>query len=120
MSKIKDFKTMRVLSDYQKSFLLNNFFKNEKYPGWEGIATKLLETGECIVAGKGKEIWVGGIGNFIKKEDEKKAVDCTLYKFDLEYFFTSEWYKEIRNRYASILEIKKSEIDQECKEISNI
>jgi hypothetical protein len=87
---------MITLSDYQKTFLLDYFFKNEKHSGWKNIATKLLDTGECIVAGK-ECIWVGGIGNFIKIEEAKDAVDCDLYKFDLEYFFTSEWYKGIRN-----------------------
>lgn len=110
---------MKVLSDYQKNFLLDYFFKNEKYAGWKSIATKLLETGQCTVAGKDC-IWIGGIGNFIKTEEAKDAVDCTLYKFDLEYFFTSEWYRQIRNDYASILSSKKREIEQECEEIANI
>jgi len=110
---------MVVLSEYQKNFLLDYFFKNEKYVGWKSIATKLLETGQCIVAGK-ECIWIGGIGNFIKTEEAKDAIDCTLYKFDLEYFFTSEWYREIRNSYASILASKKQEIEQECEEIANL
>jgi hypothetical protein len=110
---------MRKLTDYQKHFLLENFFKNEKYAGWRSIAMKLLETGQCIVAGK-ECIWVGGIGNFIKTEIAKDAVDCTLYKFDIEYFFNSEWYKEVRNARASILMNKKRELEQECEEISNI
>ena len=110
---------MTVLTDYQKNFLLENFFKNEKYIGWKNIAIKLLETGQCIVAGK-ECIWMVGISNFIKTESAKDAIDCTLYKFDLEYFFTSEWYREIRNGYASFLSSKKREIEQECEEISNI
>lgn len=110
---------MRTLSEYQKNFLLDYFFKNEKYAGWKNIATKLLETGQCIVAGKDC-IWIGGIGNFIKTEDAKDAIDCTLYKFDLECFFTSKWYKAIRDSYASILLSKKREIEQECEEIANI
>lgn len=35
---------MTVLTNYQKKFLLDYFFKNEKYVGWKSIATKLLET----------------------------------------------------------------------------
>jgi len=110
---------MRRLTDYQKQFLLSYFFKNEKYAGWKNIATKLLETGECIVAGK-ECIWIGGIGNFIKTEEAKDAIDCTLYKFDLEYFFTSEWYRQIRNDYHAIISNKKREIEQEHEEILNI
>lgn len=110
---------MTRLTDYQKNFILENCFKNEEYAGWKNIATKLLETGRCIVAGNGC-IWHGGIGNFIKTEEAKDAIDCTLYKFDLEYFLSSEWYREIRNSYASILANKKREIEQECEEIANI
>ena len=110
---------MRTLTDYQKNFLLENFFKNEKYAGWKNIATKLLETGKCIVAGK-ECIWNGGIGNFIKTEEAKDAVDCTLYEFDLEYFLTSDWYREIKIEYAYILASKKREVEQECEEIANI
>lgn len=109
---------MRILSNYQKNFLLD-FFENEKYAGWKGIATNLLETGECIVAGKDC-IWVGGIGNFIKTEDAKGAINCTLYKFDLERFLDSEWYREVRNSYANILLSKKNQIEQECEEINGI
>lgn len=112
---------MRVLSEYQKNFLLDNFFKNEKYAGWKNIATSLLETGQCIVAGK-ECIWIGGVGNFIKTEEPKydKAIDCTLYVFDLEYFLTSELYIQCRNIYTSILSNKKREIEQECDEIINL
>ena len=110
---------MKTLSDYQKKFFLNYFFKNEKYAGWKNIATKLLETGQCIVAGK-ECIWLGGIGNFIKTEDAKDAVDCLLYTVDLKYFLTSELYKEISNGYISILSSKKRELEQEYEEMCNI
>lgn len=103
---------MRILTDYQKNFLLDYFFKNEKYGGWKSIATKLLETGQCIVGSK-ECIWIGGIGNFIKTEEAKDTVDCTLYKFDLEYFFSSLWYKEIRSIHASNLSSKRTVIEQE-------
>ena len=110
---------MRKLTDFQKEFILKNFFENETYPGWRNIAIKLLEKGKCIVAGNGC-IWIGGIGNFIKTETAKDAVDCTLYKFDLDYFLTSEWYKEIKNSYMSILSEKKIEIEKEFEEIFEI
>jgi hypothetical protein len=110
---------MQVLSDYQKEFLLEYFFKNKEYAGWRNIANKLLEKGQCIVAGK-ERIWLGGIGNFIKTEEAEDAVDCTLYKFDSEEFFTSEWYKSIRNSYIDILSIKKKDIDKEYKEINQL
>ena len=69
-----------VLTTYQKDFLLNNFFENTSYAGWRGIATTLLETGECVVAGD-KCIWVGGIGNFI---EIKKAEGFLRFKEGFE------------------------------------
>ena len=55
---------MKKLTEHQINFLLK-FFENKEYSGWKNIATKLIETGSCIVAGD-KCIWNGGIGNFIK------------------------------------------------------
>jgi len=72
---------MGKITEYQKKFLLQNFFSLPEYPGWLNIATKLIESGRCIVAGHGC-IWKGGIGNFIKTEPAEDAIDCTLYTFD--------------------------------------
>ena len=107
------------LTKYQKEFLLEYFFKNEKYPGWKNIATQLLEVGECIVAGD-TCIWHAGIGNFIKTQNEINLIDCLLYKFDLENFLSSSWYKEISNQYISILLNKKKEIEEEYNDICNL
>lgn len=90
-----------------KKLLLKFFEKHNNYPGWKNIAEKLIETGECIVAGNDC-IWHSGIGNFIKTETAENFVDCLLYKFDLEYFKTSEWYKEIKLLHIQEL---KQEID---------
>ena len=107
---------MKPLTEHQKEFLLNQFFKNEKYAGWKNIAIELLENGQCIVAGE-QSIWIGGIGNFIKTEKAKGAVDCTLYKFDLAYFLTSEWFKNIKEQYVSILADRKRNADKEFEEV---
>jgi hypothetical protein len=107
------------LTNYQKRFLLDNFFKNEDYAGWEVIARKLLEKGECVVAGT-ESIWWGGIGNFIKVETAENLIGCSLYKFDLEDFLNSRWYREVRNNYHNVLLSKKREIDEECEDIANI
>lgn len=114
---------MRKLSNYQKEFLLTHFFKNGNVAGWKEIATKLLETGECIVAGVDKlhnHIWIGDVGNFIKTEVAENAINCTLYKFDLENFISSQYYKDISNQYISILLDKKTKINQEYKEVSSL
>lgn len=110
---------MKKLSEHQKEFLLKHFFKNEKYAGWKSIATKLLETGRCTVSGN-HCIWVGGIGNFIKLEEAKDAVGCVVYKFDLDSFLISQWYKTIKDAYASHLLLKKKEIESEYNAIVSI
>lgn len=110
---------MIILTEYQKEFILNNFFKNEKYAGWKTIATTLLEKGECIVAGEGC-IWRGGIGNFIKTEHAKGEFFCTRYKFDLANFLSSEWYKEISGEYCQILRDKREALYVEWAEICNL
>jgi len=36
---------MRLLTDYQREFLLDYFFETERFPDWKEVAKKLLETG---------------------------------------------------------------------------
>ena len=110
---------MNKLTGYQRDFLLEYFFKNEKYLGWKNIAIKLLENSNCIVPEKDC-IWIGGIGNFIKTSEAKNAVDCLLYEFNLDYFLTSEWYKQISKQYIEILSERKEQIEQEYEDISNL
>lgn len=110
---------MNKLTENQKTFLLEHFFKNEKYAGWKGIATKLLENGSCTVAGKDC-IWIGGIGNFIKTREAEDAIDCTLYEFNLKDFLSSEWYKDINRQYVSMLYEKVLKAESEHEEICNL
>jgi hypothetical protein len=110
---------MKNLTDNQINFLLEYFFENEKYAGWKNIATELLKNGSCIVAGT-ECIWIGGIGNFIKTEKAEKYIGCILYTFDLEYFLSSEYYKEISNNYIlNNVEIikEKGQIINEIKQL---
>lgn len=86
------------LNEVQKEFILDTFFKNDDYFGWNNIATLLIEKGKCVVAGT-ECIWDGGIGNFIKTETSNDYIDCLIYKFDLEEFLHSNWFMEI-NSYA--------------------
>jgi hypothetical protein len=80
----------------QKDLILKFFERDintDRYPGWKGIAENLINHGGCIVPGD-KCIWQGGIGNFIKlSEPEIAAIGCLMYKFDAQYFLTSEMYK---------------------------
>lgn len=92
--------------------LLLSFFYHKDYPGWKNIAEKLINNGECIMAGIGC-IWIGGIGNFIQTEPAKDAIGCTLYKFDLNNFKTSEWFKEIKEEYLEDLWVKENNLKRE-------
>lgn len=94
--------TLKDLTTHQRNFLLEYFFKNEKYAGWRNIANNLLNIGTCIVPGK-ECIWVGHIGNFITTKPAANAVDCIEYSFDLVYFLNSAWYRDIRKQYVAIL-----------------
>jgi hypothetical protein len=107
---------MKKLTENQKTFLLEYFFKNETFAGWKNIATVLIDTGNCIVAGT-TCIWIGGIGNFIKTKNTDNAIGCLLYEFDLNYFISSEWFKENSKQYISILSDKKQKIEEEYKDI---
>ncbi len=86
----------KILTEYQKEFMFQNFFEQQEYAGWKSIAHNLLEKGSCVVAGSGC-IWVGGIGNFIKiSPAPEPTVGCVKYEFDLETFLGSNLYKETR------------------------
>lgn len=78
------------LSEYQIDFIINNFFILEEYAGSKTIASNLLTSGECVVAGK-ECIWNKSlIGYYIKSEEATGFVDCLLYKFDLDGFLKSD------------------------------
>ena len=109
---------MKKLTFYQKEFLLT-FFQNSNYHGWRNIAVNLLDKGECIVAGTNC-IWHGGIGNFIKTEIAENAYECLVYKFDLENFLNSEWYKERSNNEISMLSSKKRALEEELEDICKL
>ena len=107
------------MTEYQKNFLLDCFFKNEEYAGWKNIALTLLEKGQCVVAGENC-IWTGGIGNFIKTEETEDFIGCIKYVFDLKSFLRSEWYKEISEEYTTSLAVEKASLDQEYAEICKL
>lgn len=101
---------MKEITNNQKEFLLEMFFKNELYPGWKNIGEKLIMYGYCVVPGD-KCIWCGGIGNFIELEPAEDFVGCIKYKFDLSVFTKSEWYKEIKNLYLKGIKDKRDDIE---------
>jgi len=43
-----------------------------------------------------------------------------LYKFDLEYFLSSDWYKERRQNFLSMLENELKELKQKVEDITEL
>lgn len=81
-----------VLTETQKNFILK-FFVNEEYAGWSHIANKLIDKGECIVAGD-KCLWYGGVGNFIRTYEAYDYYGCMKYTFNLDEFIKSKYFIE--------------------------
>lgn len=108
-----------TLTNHQKNFILENFFKKEEFPGWKNIANKLLDNGKCIVAGENC-IWVGGVGNFISTSPTKDAFGCLEYTFSLQYFMTSKWFQEIYKQYLQIITEELKEKEQKVTEIEQL
>lgn len=108
------------LSEFQKEFLLTNFFQNSDFPNWKSIGYKLLTTGSCIIAGT-KRPWSGGVGNFIDMENAENTIGCSLCTFNSELFFRSAWYVSTMQDtlYPEILELKNRAI-RECSEIEDL
>ena len=107
------------LSKSQKQFLLETFFKNEKYPGWGNIAESLLTKGECIVAGD-RCIWLGGVGNFIETDTAEGLFGCLKYTFNFEEFFNSNYYKEAKSYHMTDLYKKKSGLEAQYNELDKL
>jgi hypothetical protein len=102
----------------QREFLLHKFFKNESYPGWRDIATKLLDNGYCVVAGDSC-IWRGGIGNFITTKESDLFIKCLEYFFDLNEFLGSEWFKKVYQLQLDTLALERKQAENKVLTITN-
>jgi len=102
----------------QREFLLEKFFKNESYPGWRSIATKLLDNGYCVVAGDSC-IWRGGIGNFIVTKESDTFIKCLEYFFDLNEFVGSEWFKQVYSLQLDELALERKQTENKLVTIRN-
>jgi hypothetical protein len=107
------------MTDNQKQFIKERFFKNEEYAGWSSIADTLLEKGECIIAGTDK-LWYGGIGNFIKISTAEGMVGCSVLTFDKETFLKSAWFQEYKKAYLDNLTVKIEDLKATYEEIRSI
>ena len=98
----------------QKTWLLNVFFKNEDFAGWRNIAEKLIDTGSCITTNQGKDIWIGGIGNFINSESYGGGVDLIELTFDVNKFCSKEnlFFMEYYDHYVEELRLEKKEAEK--------
>lgn len=110
----------KTLTEWQKEYLVEAFFKNEKYASWKYIAEKLVNGDPCIVAGT-ERIWIGGIGNFITCDAAPpQYIDCMSYTFDLASFLSSEIYKDISNMMLDRLHEKRIAICEQILMIENL
>jgi hypothetical protein len=104
------------LTEFQKEYLINEFFKHSSSPIWEEVANTLLEKGSCIVPGNGY-IWRGGIGGFIEFSKVSNAVDCTLLTFNLKNFLKTEYFKD---RQTHAVKFLLTEIETSSKKHSEL
>lgn len=114
---------MNKLNETQLNFLLKSFFRNAEvndiYPGWKNIATKLITNGRCVVAGD-TCIWRGGIGNFIEIVDSEEFEGCVEYRFDLQSFTKSEYYKDMHRNMVEYLDNAITKYKQDMDYINEI
>lgn len=108
------------LTEYQKTFLIDKFFKlNDSFIYWQNIANKLIDDGECIATGD-KCIWVGGIGNFIRISKPNNLVGCIKYEFKFDEFINSEYFRVVSSQYTNNLDDTINKLKQEYNEVSSI
>lgn len=98
-----------TITEKQVNFLLENFFKNERYPGWKNIADKLIRDGQCIIAGTDK-LWYGGVGNFIDIKEAPGTVGCSLLTFKKDVFLKSINFTDYKKAYLLDLSNKITEM----------
>jgi hypothetical protein len=103
---------MRQLTEYQKKFILDTFFKplHYEYPGALNIGEVLLTEGGCVIPDTGTYIFKHSpLNQFnkVSKADSKKFIDCVEYTFDLNGFLdswnlkraVSKHYEELESQY---------------------
>lgn len=104
------------MDENKKNFLLNEFFKNEDFAGWQDIAESLICNGYCIIAGS-KSLWSGGVGNFIEISEAKEYVDCVRLDFDLQKFTSTNYFKERLSVRIMSFTNEKRELDAKLESL---
>jgi hypothetical protein len=112
---------MQKVAQTTVDFIVDNFFISpliaSQYSGAKSIAISLVSTGECITTEGAKNIWRGGIGNFLTQEVVENAVGIIKLKFDTEDFITSAWYQETTFNHLCNLKAKITEMEKEIVQI---
>lgn len=108
------------LKQIHKDWIVDTFFLSSdierRFAGARSIATKLVESGECIIAGDNR-IWRGGIGNFIKDKPAENAIDCTKLTFDVEAFASKDnlYFMDYYESANHVLENERDKAIETCK-----
>lgn len=110
------------MDENQRNWLIETFFKNEKYAGWRKIAEKLIDEGSCITTTQGYDIWVGGIGNFIKDEPFEGGVDLIRLTFNVKEFASKDnsFFMEYYNREIDVAKQKLQDAMDYSKSIIDL
>ena len=106
------------IDNYKEEFILK-FFKDERFAGWKNIASKLIKTGSCIVAGE-NPIWVGGIGNFISIKPYKDAYNCSEFTFHKELFFNSDYFQDYLKGGILNISTKIEDLEREKQSLEEL
>lgn len=110
------------MNETQKNWILNTFFKNEKFAGWKNIAEKLIDTGSCITTSQATDIWIGGIGNFIKSGTYEEGVGIIELTFDLKTFVSRDnaFFMQYYNQELILSKKKLEEAEERFNSIRTL
>jgi hypothetical protein len=117
---------MRQLTEYQKKFILDFFFRPlyDRFPGALNIGETLLTQGSCIVPDVGTYIFQNTPSlqqfNTVKKVEDNRFIGCVEYVFDLEGFFNSYYLRRVVTKHYEKLEsdyIKQGQMKSELFEL---
>jgi len=110
--------TLRQLTKEQKRFIIDNFFRSSQYPDYWDVGMKLLETGQCIVAGNMYSVPSNHIiAPFVHFDFAPDTIGCLLYDFNLEKFLNSKVFKEKIKEELKDLDLRKKRLEDQLSEL---
>lgn len=108
------------MKTHQKDFILKYFFENDKFAGWRNIATELIDKETVLTTCDHRDIWSGGIGNFIKSCKSDEGIGLWRYSFNVKEFLSSSWFKEIKGYYLEDIKEQYEDIKDKKKQIEEL